>query len=100
MRKDPKADTAVLTRGTGGREEGRIQSLERGFAVLEEVGRQRDGALCGGTGLVSLSSLQSVLAEIIPPYRAQHVELNERALGEGYRLAADVAETWPHEVRT
>jgi Pyruvate/2-oxoacid:ferredoxin oxidoreductase gamma subunit len=41
------------------------------------------GALAALTGLVSLDSLVAGMREAIPPYRRQHIEANERALGAG-----------------
>lgn len=58
------------------------------------------GALCGGTGLVSLAALQGAVADVIPSYRAQHVELNIRALAVGYELSTEVATAWPEEARS
>jgi len=41
------------------------------------------GALAALTGLVSFDSLVAGMREAIPPYRRQHIEANERALGAG-----------------
>lgn len=53
------------------------------------------GALAGGTGLVGLDALQAAVAEVIPPYRTQHVEVNQRALGLGHALAPPAPPAWP-----
>ncbi|HEU5151387.1 MAG TPA: 2-oxoacid:acceptor oxidoreductase family protein [Iamia sp.] len=53
------------------------------------------GALAGGTGLVGLDALQAAVVEVIPPYRTQHVEVNQRALALGHALAPDAPPAWP-----
>jgi Pyruvate/2-oxoacid:ferredoxin oxidoreductase gamma subunit len=53
------------------------------------------GTLAGATGLVGLDALQAAVAEVIPPYRAQHVEVNQRALAAGHALAPAAAPAWP-----
>ncbi len=53
------------------------------------------GALAGATGLVGLDALQGAVAEVIPPYRAQHVEVNQRALAAGHALAPAAPPAWP-----
>ena len=47
------------------------------------------GALAALSSLVSLDSLRQALAESLPPYRAQHVLLNEAALQAGFDAASD-----------
>lgn len=41
-------------------------------------------ACAGTTGLVGLTSLLDATRSLLPPYRAQHLEVNERALRRGY----------------
>ena len=53
------------------------------------------GALAGGTGLVGLAALQTAVAQVIPPYRTQHVALNQTALDIGHTLAAAGPAAWP-----
>jgi len=54
------------------------------------------GALCTATGVVSLDALQRAARASVPPYRTQHIELNERALEIGARAVSGVVdEAWP-----
>jgi 2-oxoglutarate ferredoxin oxidoreductase subunit gamma len=41
------------------------------------------GAYAALTGLVGLESLVTAMRELVPPYRTQHIEANERALRAG-----------------
>ena len=41
------------------------------------------GALCTVTGLVELGAVQAAARACVPPYRRQHLELNDRALKAG-----------------
>lgn len=53
------------------------------------------GAFARLTGLVALASLVDCMRESLPPYRRQHAELNERALGVGFEAAPEgVAPAW------
>jgi len=45
------------------------------------------GAYAAITGLVGLDALLAAVAPALPPYRQQHVELNQRALRLGYGAA-------------
>jgi Pyruvate/2-oxoacid:ferredoxin oxidoreductase gamma subunit len=56
------------------------------------------GAYVAVTGLVGLPALLAAARLALPSYRAQHVELNERAIEAGYRGAPrHAAPTWtPH----
>jgi Pyruvate/2-oxoacid:ferredoxin oxidoreductase gamma subunit len=49
------------------------------------------GAYARATRIVALGSLQQAMRACVPPYRRQHVELNERALAAGFELAPDAA---------
>jgi len=42
------------------------------------------GALAAATGIVGLDSLAVAMEQSLPPYRQQHVALNQRALATGY----------------
>jgi Pyruvate/2-oxoacid:ferredoxin oxidoreductase gamma subunit len=55
------------------------------------------GALATLTGVVALDSLQSGLRACVPPYRRQHLELNDRALeaGAGSVQPLPVFSAWP-----
>ncbi len=52
------------------------------------------GALAGGTGLVSLDSLEAAATAALPSYRAQHAALNHRALGLGYAFPFEGPQAW------
>jgi 2-oxoglutarate ferredoxin oxidoreductase subunit gamma len=53
------------------------------------------GAYAAVTGLVGLPSLVAAARAALPSYRAQHAELNQRALDGGYRVAPrDAAPAW------
>jgi Pyruvate/2-oxoacid:ferredoxin oxidoreductase gamma subunit len=55
-------------------------------------------ACAGATRLVGLSSLIDVTRSLLPAYRAQHLEVNERALRAGYAAAPDRLEAaWEDE---
>jgi 2-oxoglutarate ferredoxin oxidoreductase subunit gamma len=41
------------------------------------------GAYAGITGLVTIESLVTAMKQLVPPYRQQHIETNERALRAG-----------------
>jgi Pyruvate/2-oxoacid:ferredoxin oxidoreductase gamma subunit len=45
------------------------------------------GAYAGATGLVALSALKDAARAALPPYRAKHADLNERALQTGFAAA-------------
>jgi 2-oxoacid:acceptor oxidoreductase gamma subunit (pyruvate/2-ketoisovalerate family) len=49
------------------------------------------GAFARISGLVALGSLEQAMRDSVPPYRRQHVELNERALRAGFEQAPDAA---------
>jgi len=54
------------------------------------------GALVAATGIVGTSSLHDAAAASLPPYRTQHIELNDRALVLGEGAASElVAPAWP-----
>ncbi len=48
------------------------------------------GALVASTAIVALDSVQAAATAALPPYRRQHVELNERALAAGYEAVASL----------
>jgi Pyruvate/2-oxoacid:ferredoxin oxidoreductase gamma subunit len=53
------------------------------------------GAYVAVTGLVSMPALLGAARDALPSYRAQHAELNARALEAGYRAAPhDLAPAW------
>jgi len=49
------------------------------------------GAYAAVTGLVTLDALAAAIADSLPPYRVQHVAMNERALRAGHRAGAELA---------
>lgn len=53
------------------------------------------GALAGSTRLVSLDALRAAVTAVIPPYRSQHVALNQEALASGFALSTTYAAAWP-----
>jgi 2-oxoglutarate ferredoxin oxidoreductase subunit gamma len=56
------------------------------------------GAFARITGLVAPGALEEAMRACVPPYRRQHVELNERALRAGFELAqAGEAPAWRAE---
>ena len=56
------------------------------------------GAYVAATSLVSLEALTAAVAATLPPYRAQHRELNERALAAGAdAVGRDLVPAWPSE---
>ena len=57
-------------------------SMAAGFVLL--------GAYAGITGLVSTDSLVGAMRELVPPYRAQHVANNEKAIRAGADAVAPV----------
>jgi len=53
------------------------------------------GAYAALSGIVSLSSLTDAMTRSLPPYRKQHIELNERALAAGYESRqANTSPAW------
>ena len=53
------------------------------FTTLLTLGLIMLGAYNAITGLVSLDSLVDAMKELVPSYRRQHIETNERALRIG-----------------
>lgn len=52
------------------------------------------GAYARLTGIVAAESLTSAMAEALPPYRLQHVPLNQRALAAGADLVTLAHPAW------
>jgi Pyruvate/2-oxoacid:ferredoxin oxidoreductase gamma subunit len=53
------------------------------------------GAFAAATAIVSLESLQDAVAGALPPYRSQHVALNQAALALGREVVPEVVtEAW------
>jgi Pyruvate/2-oxoacid:ferredoxin oxidoreductase gamma subunit len=53
------------------------------------------GALSALTGLVTLDSLLAAVPQSLPPYRTQHIELNQTALRAGFdAVARDLVPAW------
>jgi 2-oxoglutarate ferredoxin oxidoreductase subunit gamma len=53
------------------------------------------GAYAAATGLVGVDSLVAAVPDVLPPYRRQHVAINERALRAGHAaVPAVVAPAW------
>ena len=54
------------------------------------------GAFAATTGLVELPSLIEAMRESLPPYRRQHLELNQAALAAGFEAGSPgAAPAWP-----
>jgi DNA-binding IclR family transcriptional regulator len=75
------------------RERGGIQSLERAFAILEEVARNRDGVplaeLCRKVGLHSSTTFHLVRTMVQLGYASQHAESKKYKIGRKmFSLAA------------
>jgi Pyruvate/2-oxoacid:ferredoxin oxidoreductase gamma subunit len=68
-----------------------------GAVTAAELGNPQSGGLvmlgayAAITGLATLESLISAMKEVVPVYRRQHVEANERALRAGYERAPKLA---------
>ena len=60
-------------------------ALEIGNA--QSTGLVMLGAYAAITGLVGVESLVSAMKQVVPSYRRQHVEANEKALRAGYEAA-------------
>ena len=53
------------------------------------------GALSALTGLVTLDGLLAAVPQSLPPYRTQHIALNEAALRAGFdAVERDVIPAW------
>jgi len=58
------------------------------------------GAYAALTGIVSVASLKSAASGALPPYRKQHIELNERAIAAGASAVTPLAvPAWAAGVR-
>lgn len=65
--------------------------MSAGFVLL--------GALVGVTGLVGVDQAVTAMRQLVPPYRTQHVEANERAIHAGAgAVRALAAPAWPEAV--
>jgi DNA-binding IclR family transcriptional regulator len=76
-----------------GKERGRIQSLERAFAILEHISRHRDGIaladLCKSVGLHSSTTFHLVKTMVQLGYATQHAESKRYKIGrKAFSLAA------------
>jgi Pyruvate/2-oxoacid:ferredoxin oxidoreductase gamma subunit len=59
------------------------------------------GALAAATGLVTLAGLEAVMADVLPPYRAQHAASNVTALRAGYdAVPGPRCTAWPELTTT
>jgi 2-oxoglutarate ferredoxin oxidoreductase subunit gamma len=62
--------------------------MSAGFVML--------GAFVAVTGLVSVESAVGAMRQLVPPYRTQHLEANERAIRAGAAaVPAGAAPAWP-----
>ena len=53
------------------------------------------GALCALSNLVSLDSLLAVVPQCLPPYRTQHIAMNQAALRAGFdSVERDLVPAW------
>ena len=52
------------------------------------------GAYGAATGIVDVDSLVTAAAALVPPYRQQHIEANERAIRAGGAAVSLVAPAW------
>jgi Pyruvate/2-oxoacid:ferredoxin oxidoreductase gamma subunit len=57
--------------------------LASGLGSLQVLGFVMLGAFAALTGVVAIESLVDAMAEMLPPYRRQHVDANRRALELG-----------------
>jgi Pyruvate/2-oxoacid:ferredoxin oxidoreductase gamma subunit len=56
------------------------------------------GAYAAATGIVGPGTLEEALREALPPYRRQHIELNDRALAAGASAVDHLcAAAWPSD---
>jgi DNA-binding IclR family transcriptional regulator len=88
----PAAEQPVAQIGKE-KERGGIQSLERAFAILEEVARHRDGIalaeLCKSVGLHSSTTFHLVKTMVQLGYASQHTESKKYKIGRKvFSLAA------------
>ena len=60
-------------------------ALELGNVVAASM--VMTGAYAAVTGLAELASLTAAVVDALPPYRAGHADLNERALAAGFEVA-------------
>jgi 2-oxoglutarate ferredoxin oxidoreductase subunit gamma len=58
--------------------------MSAGFVLL--------GAFAALTGLVAVASVVDAMGELVPPYRTQHIEANERAIAAGAASVPALAE--------
>jgi 2-oxoglutarate ferredoxin oxidoreductase subunit gamma len=68
---------------------GKTIALEIGNA--QSTGLVMLGAYCAITGLVGVESLVAAMKQVVPSYRRQHVEANEKALRAGDEAAPRLA---------
>lgn len=93
-------DTSVF-RGEIGRDDLVVVGLDASTMAIElgapqTCGMVALGAFAAASGLVGLESLIAAVPRLLPPYRAQHAAVNERALRAGHEAApALVAPAWP-----
>jgi len=59
------------------------------------------GALCTVTGLVELDTVRAAAPACVPPYRRQHLDLNDRALEAGAVavVRSPAHQAWPELAR-
>jgi Pyruvate/2-oxoacid:ferredoxin oxidoreductase gamma subunit len=73
--------------------------LARGAGNMMAASMVMVAACAGGTGLVGLDALLDATRSLLPAYRAQHLEVNERALRSGYGVLPDpLASAWGERV--
>jgi 2-oxoglutarate ferredoxin oxidoreductase subunit gamma len=96
---------ASLFSGDVDRDEHRVFEVPA-TALASELGSALAGSLvlvsafAALTGLVGIEALVSAMRDSVPPYRHQHVELNERALRAGFdSVPWNVAPAWSEEER-
>jgi Pyruvate/2-oxoacid:ferredoxin oxidoreductase gamma subunit len=75
----------------------RATDLAVGAGHVMAVSMVMLGALAALTGLVGFDGLCGAVRACVPPYRRQHLELNDRALRAGVAAVASmsVREAWP-----
>ena len=74
-----------------------VHPIDAGAVAVEVASAQAVGFVLLGfynavTGMVSPEALAAAMAELLPPYRKQHVAANERALAAGADALSTVAE--------
>jgi len=93
---DVLVNSALVTRAIADHRTFAVAATE----IAESVGSPQAAALVAcaafarGTNLVATESLVEAVAELLPPYRSQHREANERAIRTGAEQAPSMRDVW------